>query len=280
MSAVILLLGSLMPTFESSEARLAYDDVGRGAAVLWLQGVGIGRCAWAPQIDALSVDHRCVAVDHRGIGGSEGDLARLDVERMARDALALVVGLGLDGVHVVGHSLGGVVAQRFALLAPERTRSLALLCTFSGGRDLARPSMRLMWLGALTKLGTRATRRRAFARLVMPDAVLEARGLDAWASELESVFGRPLAEPPHIADRQLAALRAHDERERLGELAAIPTLVASGALDPIAPPRFGRALAAAIPGATYREWEGASHALPIQLAGEVNEALRGHFASA
>lgn len=271
-----------MPTFRTDDASLHYDDAGAGPPVLWLQGVGVSRRAWSPQTGELSSAHRCIAVDHRGIGGSEGALEGLTVDRMARDALALLDGLGLARVHVVGHSLGGVVAQRLALLAPARTRSLALLNTFAGGKDLARPSARLVWLGLQTKVGTRVMRRRAFARLVMPDAYVEARGIDAVVEELERVFGRSLAAPEvaDVADRQLAALRAHDERDRLAELAGVPTFVASGRHDPIAAPAHGRALAAAIPGATYREWEEASHALPIQLPEEVNRALAAHFAAA
>ncbi|MBX3219210.1 MAG: alpha/beta fold hydrolase [Labilithrix sp.] len=248
--------------------------------MLFLQGVGVARCAWEPQVRTLAHDYRCIAVDHRGIGGSEGSLDGLSVDRMARDALAVIESLGLDRVHVVGHSLGGVVAQRFALLAPKRTRSLALLCTFAGGRDLALPSARLVWLGLCTRVGTRAMRRNAFARLVMPEAEIAARGVEAVATELESVFGRSLAAPPSVTDLQLAALRAHDERDRLSELAGTPTFVASGTLDPIAPARVGRALAGSIPGATYREWGQASHALPIQLADEVNAALGAHLAAA
>lgn len=268
-----------MPTFESAEVRLQYDDVGAGPPVLFLQGVGVGRKAWAPQVRALAETHRCIAPDHRGIGGSEGSLEELSVDQMARDALALVDALALDPVHVVGHSLGGVVAQRFALLAPERTRSLSLLCTFSGGRDLARPSARLVWLGLLTRVGTTTSRRNAFARLVTSEALIRARGLAAVRAELEEVFGRSLADAPPVADRQLSALRAHDERARLVELAGVPTFVASGAEDPIARPSFGRNLARLIPGARYREWPAASHALPIQVAAEVNAALAEHFAA-
>jgi pimeloyl-ACP methyl ester carboxylesterase len=171
------------------------------------------------------------------------------------------------------------VAQRFALLARERTQSLSLLCTFCGGRDLARPSARLMWLGMLTRVGTKSSRRKAFARLVLPKAEIATRGIDVVAAELEAVFGRSLAAPPAISDRQLDALRAHDERDRLSELAGLPTFVASGAHDPIARASFGRALAQLIPGARYREWEDASHALPIQLPDEVNAALAAHFAA-
>lgn len=269
-----------MPVLERSDAKLRFDDVGEGPAVLFLQGVGVGRCAWEPQIRALAREHRCIAVDHRGMGGSEGSLDGLSVDRMARDALTVIDSLALDRVHVVGHSLGGVVAQRLALIARERTQSLSLLCTFAGGRDLARPSARLVWLGMLSRIGTHAMRRKAFTRLVMPEREIAARGIEAVAAELETVFGRSLAAPPAVADLQLSALRAHDERERLAELDGTPTFVASGAHDPIAPAPVGRALASSIPNATYREWPEASHALPIQLADDVNAALLAHFASA
>ncbi|HEU4556284.1 MAG TPA: alpha/beta fold hydrolase [Longimicrobium sp.] len=83
-----------------------------------------------------------------------------------------------------------------------------------------------------------------------------------------------------VAMKQLGALRAYDASERLGTLAAIPTLVMSAAHDPIAPPQYGRALADAIPGARYLEFEDASHGLPIQHAERVNQLLLDHLRGA
>ncbi len=258
-------------------AMLHYDDVGRGVPILFLQGVGVSRVAWRSQLDALSDGWRCLAPDHRGIGGSEGPVDDLSVEVMARDAIAFLDAMGRGPVHVVGHSLGGVVAHALALRAPQRVRSLTLACTFAGGRDLARPSARLIWLGLLTTVGTERSRARAFARLVSAEADLRARGVAAVTKELEAAFGRSLGAPPAIADRQLAALRRHDERARLATLSAIPTLVVSGSEDPIAPARVGRALAEAIPGARYAEVTDASHALPIHQAPAFNAMLRQHL---
>jgi aminoacrylate hydrolase len=196
---------------------------------------------------------------------------------MARDALGLLDKLGIERAHLVGHSLGGVIVQRMALLAPERVHSAAFMCTFAGGRDLARPSARLLWLGTRSRIGTAAMRRRAFARLIMPDAYLAERGPERVMSELEAIFGRPLWQAPSIADIQLRALRAHDQREQLHKLAAIRCSVLSGRHDPIATHAANAALAAAIE-APHRVWEDASHALPIQHAAAVNAALRAHFA--
>lgn len=245
--------------------------------MLLLQGVGVSRTAWRPQVDALATRHRCLAIDHRGIGGSEGDLAGLSVATMATDALEALDRLEVPRVHVVGHSLGGVVATALALRAPGRIASLSLLCTFAGGRDLSRPTARLVWLGARTRIGTREMRRAAFAQLVSAPARITSRGVEAVASELEAAFGRSLAEPPPVAGAQLAALRAHDERERFGELGHIPTLVASAERDPIAPPCCGEGLAAAIPGARHELLTGESHAVTIQDADGINARLAEHL---
>jgi pimeloyl-ACP methyl ester carboxylesterase len=248
--------------------------------VLFVQGVGVEGRGWRPQVEELSSDYACTVYDNRGIGKSRGDTKGLTIDVMARDALALLDRLGVARAHVVGHSLGGVIAQRLAFLRPERVASLALLCTFAGGRDLRSPSARLIWLGLRTAIGTRQMRREAFARLVLPDAYIASRGMGAAIDELEAVFGRNLATPPPITNLQLKALRTHDERARLREIGTIPTLVMSGRFDPIAPPKFGRALADGIGTAQFQEWADASHALPIQHAAAVNQRLHAHFTAA
>jgi pimeloyl-ACP methyl ester carboxylesterase len=254
-----------------------FDVRGAGPDVLFVQGVGVTSQAWSPQIDELSRDHRCIALDHRGIGKSTGDSSALSVDSMARDALAVLDELHVERAHLVGHSLGGVIIQRLALLAPERVASLALLCTFAGGQDLAKPSARSLWLGARSRVGTRRMRRKAFARLIMPDAYLREHGEERVMSELERVLGRPLWDAPKIGDLQLRALPAHDERAELSKLKSIRSVVLSGRHDPIATAAANAALADAI-GANHHEWDDASHALPIQYPAAVNAVLRAHFA--
>jgi pimeloyl-ACP methyl ester carboxylesterase len=267
-----------VPTIDANGAELAYEARGSGPDVLFIQGVGLGGCAWSPQVDELAQDHRCIAVDNRGIGQSRGDTGALSVDLMARDALAILDALAIRSAHVVGHSLGGVIAQRLALLAPERVRSLTFMCTFAGGRDLDAPSAKLIWLGARSRIGTRRMRSTAFARLIMPDAYLRERGEAAVIAELEKAFQRPLWEAQKIADLQLAALRKHDERDRLSELTGLHSIVLSGRHDPIATHAANAALASGI-GAEHRVWDDASHALPLQHPAAVNNVLRDHFAS-
>ncbi len=268
-----------MPVLSTPAGDLSYDRRGSGPPIVFVQGVGVAGCGWAPQVVALADRFTCVTFDNRGLGVSAARGEALTVEGMAEDAIALVTGLGIGPAHWVGHSLGGVIAQRVALVRPDLVQRLALLCTFAGGHDLARPPWRLLWHGTWSRLGTRGLRRRAFARLVTPPAVIRARGIDAIIAELEAAFGRSLATSPAIADAQLRALRRHDERARLGELRAIPTLVVSGGQDLIARPAAGRALADGIGTAVFETWPDAGHALPIHAAEALNARLAAHLAA-
>ena len=117
----------------SGGAEIHYTADGSGPAVLLVQGVGaIGR-AWRPQIDALKASYTVIAFDNRGIGESTGGDGPLSIEAMAADALAVADASGASSFHLVGHSMGGIIAQQIAFAAPDRVRSLSLLCTFARG---------------------------------------------------------------------------------------------------------------------------------------------------
>lgn len=265
---------------ESRGCRLAFDVRGSGTAVLLIQGVGVQGDGWRPQTDALAQRYTCITFDNRGLGRSQPVGAPVTVAQMAEDARAVLDAERVASAHVVGHSLGGLVAVQLALMAPERVRSLALLCTFASGRDAAPLDARMMLLGLRARVGTRRMRRRGFLALVLPPHALAAADVDAEAARIAELFGHDLADQPPIVAQQLRALRAADASARLAELAGIPTLVVSAAHDPIAPPRAGRALAAGIPGARYVEIDDASHGLPITHADRVNALLLEHIAAA
>ena len=178
--------------------------------------------------------------------------------------------------HLAGHSMGGLIAQAVALRAPRRVLSVALLCTFLHGREAARLTPDIVWTGLRTRLGTRAMRRRAFMRLVMPDAFLSGAP-PTLAGDLAVLFGHDLADQPPIVMKQLRAASRFEASARLGALAGIPALVVSATHDRIALPAFGRALAGAIPGARYVEIPDAGHGCTIQCASRVNALLEEHF---
>jgi pimeloyl-ACP methyl ester carboxylesterase len=179
---------------------------------------------------------------------------------------------------VVGHSMGGLIALGFALGATPRVLTLSLLCTFADGAGPTRPTLRMIALGLPTRIGTRRSRRLAMQRLLFPDAYLRQVDRAALAEELNALFGRDLGEAPAIVSEQLKVMGRYDATSRLSTLAGVPTLVVSGRHDPIAPPAYGRAIAAGIPGARYVEFEDASHALTIQQPDRVNTLLLEHLA--
>jgi len=262
-------------SLEHRGCRLAYDVRGEGPAVMFIQGVGVHGPGWKPQVDALVSRFRCVSFDNRGMGRSQPLPTTLTVEDMADDARAILDAEGIAEVHLVGHSLGGLVALCLALNIKQRVRSLLLLCTFADGRAAAPLTLRMGWLGMRTRVGTRRMRRRGFVRLVMaPNAAFDA---DELAEQLTPLFGHDLADQPPIVNLQLKAMRHFDATPRLTELASIPTLVLNGVHDPISPPSVSRALADGIPGAKYIEFADASHGLPISHAGKVNELLQDHL---
>ncbi len=266
-------------TIDLDGCRLHYRASGDGEPVLLIQGVGAHGDAWQPQIEALHDGYRCVAFDNRGIGASQPLGTRLSVERMALDAHAVMDAQGWAEAHVVGHSLGGLVAQELALTERSRVRSLALLCTFARGKSVGK-SWRMIALGLRSRLGTARMRRHAFLEMIYSPAALAATDRDALAAELAPVFGHDLAGQPPAAWLQLAAARAHDTTPRLRELDGLPTLAVAARFDPIAPPQLGRQLADAIPGASFVELADAAHGAPIQRAEEVNALLRRHWQAA
>ncbi len=260
-------------------ARVGYSVSGEGPAVLLLQGCGVAGEGWRPQIEALRSRHRVVAVDNRGIDGRPIDKA-LSIELMAQDALAVMDNEKLDRFHVVGHSMGGLLAQQIALTSASRVRSLAFLCSFHVGKEGAALSLGMLVTALRMRIGSRPMRRNAFLELVMPPSYLATVDKAELAACLAPLFGHDLADQPAVVMRQVRAMAAYDARDRLMQLAAFRTLVVSATEDRIARPAYGQRLAAAIPGSRYVEISDAGHGVVIQKAAVVNELLVQHFAGA
>jgi len=265
-------------TLEHRNCRLSYDVRGNGPPVVLIQGVGIHGDGWRPQVDELAARYRCLTFDNRGMNRSQPIGTPLSVEQMAEDALVLMDAQGWDSAHIVGHSMGGLIAQHLALSARERVRSLSLLCTFARGRDVTRLSPWMIWTGLRTRIGTRRQRRHAFLKMVLPPETLAKSDRGLLAERLVPLFGHDLADQPPVAMKQLAALGRYDASSRLRELSGLPTLVVSAFHDRIARPEFGRALAAGVPGARYVEIANAAHGVPIERPELINNLLLEHFA--
>jgi len=267
-------------TLESGGCSFAYKCEGSGDAVVLIQGAGIHGDGWIPQTEVLRDRFRCMTFDNRGMGASQPAALRITVEQMSEDTLALMDAAGIERAHLVGHSLGGLVAQQIALSKRARVRSLALLCTSARGADATGLTMQMLALGLRTRIGPRRMRARAFLEIIMPREYLAGQDLDAMAERMRAFFGHDLADTPPVVMAQLNALKRFDATSLLRELAGIPTLVLSAAHDIIFRPQYGRTLASGIPGATYIEMSNAAHGVPLQEPQAVNKALLHHFATA
>jgi aminoacrylate hydrolase len=262
---------------QTAGARVAYTKEGQGPAVLLIQGVGLIGDGWLPQVKELSDRFTLIRFDHRGIGASTITDGEITIEAMAADALAIMDHEQIESFHVVGHSMGGMIAQQVALEAPHRVESLSLLCTFASGKQATRLTLPMVWLGLRSRLGPRASRRNAFLEIIMPSKHLRTLNRVQLAEELAPLFGHDLADQPSIVLKQLRALGNYDRWTDLARLKSIPTLVLSATEDKIALPEYGRELASCIPGARFIEISDAGHGVPIQLAGQVNALLEEHF---
>ena len=202
------------------------------------------------------------------------------IEAMAADALAIMDAVGLDRVHVAGHSMGGVIAQALALAAPARVIEPGVSLHLCPGKDGSTITLPMLGTALRMRIGTRAQRRNAFLELIMPERYLQQVDRPRLAAELQPLFGHDLADQPPIVMKQLKAMSRFDAGARLNELATVPTLVVSAVEDRIAGRSTGRALATAIPGSRYVEIADAGHGLPIHRAAETNALLDEHWSRA
>ena len=265
-----------MAVVSTRGANVSYTRTGTGVPVLLIQGVGAIGDAWRPQVEGLRDRFSLITFDNRGIGASTITDGSLSIEAMADDALAILDAEGVDRCHVVGHSMGGLVAMQLALTSPRRVRSLTLLNTFPDGKTGSRLTLANLWTGIRTVIGTKRSRRNAFLSLVVSKRGMR-ENRQRLIEELQVLFGRDLSEQPSIIRRQLRAMARFDPTWRLRCLAAARVLVVAGKEDRIALPEHGRKLASAIPGATYLELEDAGHAVPIESAALINRLLAEHM---
>ena len=267
-------------TLEANGVRLSYRIAGSGPPVVCIQGVGVAGSGWGPQLPALASRFTVITIDNRGIGDSTLGSDLVTIDAMSADVAAIMEAERVERAHVVGHSMGGLIALQLALSRPSSVTSLSLLCTFANGADPTALSLRMAVLGLRCRLGTRQMRRNAMLEMILPEDFLSRTDRVALARELGTLFGHDLADQLPIASAQLRAMSACSARSRLSELGGIPTLVVSGRHDPIAPPQLGRDMADRIPGARYEEFTEAGHALPIQCESRLNALLLEHLIAA
>ena len=265
--------------FTESSPRLAYVVRGdRGPHVLFIMGFGMRKELWEPQLAGLSSSHRAVAFDNRGVGSSErGERRYFTMALMADDACRVLDAEGVQRAHVVGVSMGGMIAQELALRHPTRVRSLALLATHPGSPRFLLPPPMGMWLFTRSFRGDAAARLEATRALLYPREFIEGAGREKLDARMREMMGR--VTPPDVLRAQLAAIARHSTLGRLSSI-DVPTLIARPDKDLLVRAAGSDALARAIPGARLSRYDEAGHGLIFQCAARLNAELAAHFAEA
>jgi len=248
---------------------VAWREAGQGPVAVFLHGLGGGRTAWRPQLEVMSELRRCVAWDAPGYGESTPVLDTT-FDAYARAALSLIdtVSPG-EPVDLVGMSFGGMIAQYVTALAPDRIRSLTLLCTSPKfGLDGTDPDeWRAARLAGLEQMGSPA----AAAPLILPSLV-GPNGAHVLPEAIEAMGRVPLA---GLLD-SLSTIASHDSRGLLPSITT-PTLVLVGELDDETPVSYAQAIADLLPNGRLEVVPGVGHVLNLEAEDAVNTAVARHW---
>ena len=230
--------------------KIAWESTGKGSPLLLIQGLGYGRWGWDPIVPGLDTRHLVIAFDNRGIGESDKPDGPYTAAQMAGDALQVLDEAEIERAHVFGASLGGMIAQELAVLAPERVDKLVLGCTTPGGLDaVPMPEVTLRLFAEAALLAPEVALRRF---------VENALGENPPPELVDELFALRVLNPPDQAGWQAQAAAGMGFQGVEGEITA-PTLILAGTADNVVDYRNAALLAARIPGSQVELLEGAGH---------------------
>jgi len=256
-------------TTASDGARLHWETHGSGDPVLLIMGLGSNAYGWHRAIPWLAERYETIAFDNRGTGRSDAPAGEYTIAQMAADTATVLDAAGHRRAHVIGASLGGMIAQRFALTYPERVRTLTLLCTTPGGRAAVHASDAVT-AGLVSGGGDPAAVYRKNAWFLYGE---ETRTRFPERIEEDIVYRTKIPTSPAGYLGQLRAAVGHDTWDELAALAAVPTLVVHGDADLLIPTDNGKRLAERIPNAQLVLLPGAGHMLQADAGDTVRETV-------
>jgi 3-oxoadipate enol-lactonase len=262
-----------MPSVDAAGTELYYERSGEGEPLLLIQGMSATHATWGrPFLEDLERSFECIVFDNRGMGLSSRAEARFTIADMAADTAALFDALELESAHVVGISMGGMIAQELALAHPERIRTLTLGATYCGGPQgtlMSRDDQQM--LGSAFAAREREQVYRAMWEINLSPGFRSEDSRFAAFAEMAEAFKAPLP----VVVQQMRACGRHDTSERLGKI-SLTTLVIHGDQDRLLGPNNGREIATLIPGARLEMLPGVGHMFWWEQPQRAAELIREH----
>lgn len=249
---------------------LYYESHGFGDPILLIPGLGSDANTWAPFVPKFSDRYRVVIVENRGSVRSSIPPSPYTTVQMAEDAAALLDTLGIRRAHVIGKSMGGMIAQILAARYPEKVRSVVLASTIMK-HDPYGEEMLELGRTIAEKAGLFATYRQAFLMSYSREYCMTNRSRLAEVQELMSRIDEAEALRGYLG--QSFACQSHDSRELVRQIKS-PALVIVGSEDTITPPQASRDLAASIPRSELKILPHGGHGFWREFPAEVNTHVR------
>ena len=256
-----------MPTTQANGITLNYEVHGEGEPLILINGLADDLASWAYQIDDFARRYKTIIFDNRGLGGSNRPAGPYTTAQMAADAGGVLDSLGIKRAHVLGVSMGGMIAQEFALAYPSRVDKLVLCCTCS---QASQANLRLykIWEETALILGLPQMMKEVLLWCFTPEFFQEHP--DTARETEEALTG--ITQPVEAYLSQLHSIQTHNATARLGNISA-PTLVLGAPKDLIFPPFQSQQLHDGIPQSQLVFTEHGGHAFLWEVADEFNRAV-------
>jgi pimeloyl-ACP methyl ester carboxylesterase len=258
-----------MPEINVGETSLYYEIHGEGRPLVMIRGLGSNADHWYSQVPALAAEYRVITFDNRGIARSPDPGGEFTVGMMAKDTLNLLDVLALERPHILGLSMGGMIAQELAINHPERVGGLILACTHPGSDRQVRASAEVeeLFLAMVYEASPEA-------KVAAAPTLFDPKNL-AERPEVAQEYAQVSLRHPagaKILTKQWIAVLGHDTHDRLDQIKS-PTLVLTGEADVLIPPENSELLAQRIPDAKLAVVPGGGHQILVEQAAVCNQII-------
>jgi pimeloyl-ACP methyl ester carboxylesterase len=262
-----------MPTKTANNINIYYEIHGSGAPLVLISGLGYNQWQWHKMVPGLAEHFQVITFDNRGVGQTDAPAGPYSAALLAADTVGLLRELGLPKAHVMGHSMGGFIAQEMALSYPEMVDKLILASTnFGGPRHQPITQEAMAVLMDVTSDPVTRFKNGLVVSTAPGWSENNAAMIDEWLQWRVANPINPVAYQAQMAIGLGLLSEAACFEHRLADIQS-PTLILFGAHDKVVPPGNADLLAAKIPHSTVHILPNAGHFFPIETPEEANEAV-------